>query len=262
MGKFALSIVNNCIVAVIATLLMKLIGALTDIESLLPLVIVTHEGRTILTSSQLLLLTIFLLSYMIAATYFSTNVIINTTVGRISPQLLFFSEIYRYASNGSSSYKIVTHANRRCMRIALKNESLATPGKRTGHKLPASEAGLIIAKNLRYPPFTKGYCISDKSHLSFDIMGGAGNERIGVSIKNTKGIEKKIDLEKDHNITLQPDRWYTVRIDLNDYPQVARHSCGKEYLECIAFYSNSVMKNTDSVQSFYISNVRFEQDTN
>lgn len=178
------------------------------------------------------------LVYILVSAYLSPPFTIwNWKLGRVCRQFRFFARVYWYASNGTAKYEFCKRNGFWCVRIELLN--LAKEYGSNAAFTSAADCGVIFLKDLARWPFMKGFQISDKKMMTFEIAGERGGENVGLGMKNTNGHEYKVTLTKFMTGPIEKDCWRRATVDLDEYRDVTKSLYGKTYLEDFSIFTNA-----------------------
>lgn len=192
--------------------------------------------------------------YVVLSTMISGFIIWNRNLGQVCNQFRFLSQVSYFASNGVASYRFDRKGGVPCIEICLQNFSLnftSEPAFTT-----SADCGIIFSKRLSHWPLTKGFLISDKKKMCFEIMGNEGGEQIGVAFKNIHGHEQKHSISQFVEGGIEKGVWKVAEIDLEKYAHVTRSAYEKAYLENFSIFTNSNLSGNKK-QVVYIRNIEF-----
>jgi len=192
--------------------------------------------------------------YLVFSTIISGFIIWNHNLGQVCKQFRFLSQVSYFASNGVASYRFIRKGQVPCIEICLQNFSFnftSDPAFTT-----SADCGIIFSKSLGRWPLTKGFLISNKEKMCFEIMGKEGGEQIGVALKNTYGHEQKLSLSKFLEGGIGKSVWKIAKINLEEYARVTRSTYEKAHLGNFSIFTNSNLSG-DKKQVVYIRNIEF-----
>ena len=116
------------------------------------------------------------------------------------------------------------------------------------------DCGVVFVKHRHL--FSKGFLISDKEKMRFEIMGEQGGEKIGISFRNINSHEQKHLLKQFLNRDIEKHTWKVVEIKLDKYGYATRSDKDKSYLHNFSVFTNTNMSK-DSKLIVYIRGIAF-----
>jgi len=252
--KIIQGLFEKLIITILFAVIIHFFNSFVPFLSLLPQLSI-HAGSKLLIGpkySSFILLALGL--YLILSTILSSRLVWNRKLSRICPQFSFFSKIAVFSSNGFASYAYKKEGEITFLEVMLQNFVTGRDDK--DGFTTFSDCGIIFLKEMGCWPFSKGYKISNKKGISFEIMGKNGGENLGLSFKNLHGHEQKLPINQLIEGQLEKDTWKKVNIDLDKFTNVTGSIRDKSYIECFTFFTNSKLSQDKRV-IFYLRGIRF-----
>ena len=159
-----------------------------------------------------------------------------------------------FSSNGYAKYEYKKQGKIDYIEVILHNFSTDQDDKYGFTTF--SDCGIIFLKELEYWPFSKGFKISNKKAISFEIMGRNGEENIGLSFKNLHGHEQKLPLSLLMEGKIEKDTWKKVNIELQEFRNITHGIRDEVYIECFTFFTNSKLSKDKEIM-FCLREIRF-----
>jgi hypothetical protein len=242
---------------IIALVIAGIIGMLTHHFNYLELIsnLSLNTGSKVLLGPPYVLIILLTVGiYLALSVLFSGSIIWNRDLGQVCKQFRFLSGVSYFASNGFATYRFVRKGGVLCIEICLHNFDLNFEDE-IGFTTSA-DCGIILSKSVNHKLLPKGFLISDKKKMRFEIMGKEGGEQIGLAFKNLQGHEQKYTLSKFLEGGIEKGVWKIVEIDLDEYAHITRGAHEKVYLENFSIFTNSKLSGSNE-QVVYIRNIEF-----
>jgi hypothetical protein len=253
MNKHVQAVIQNVIAALLTIPCLALLDKTTSLPTLS-----LHVGeRVLIGPPYFLYVTCFVVAYMIVSTVLSGRTVWHPKLGRVCRDLRFFSSIHGFSSNGYARFRFDERQFPCCLEISLQNFRASSHNR--GAYTTEADCGIVFTKQRHHWPLpVHGLVISDKAKLRFEIKGRKGGEQklIGVSLKNTQGIEQKYPLSKFVANDITNNAWSVVEVDLDQFGFAARSHDGAVNLEWFTIFSNSRLAGTEKIDIF-IRNIEF-----